>query len=854
VKEERKIYYQINYIGLGGAGCNILEQMLKSESFLEFIANSDIKLNAMAIDVADGDINELKNTYEELIKKLTEKGIPKDKVFLKATTIKFSSPDVLFDFLQKYPQYIRANEGRDIPNYRMWIDNKIKIPNLAGGVGRMRSLAKAVYALNYYHFAQLQNFLEEFLNRVSTSTVQPIIFLIYGLGGGTGSGIVYDLAVHIKKKIGGGIPIISLAVLPSNADDSLAKGPSPYLALNEFKEIFNLDKNPDNPLTASFFLPLQVAVTETKEGTLTFAKQQIDEEILNIVKLLYSFDMADMLADIGVNRNLKQNYVNLLGFLKVRYPIEDYIKASEVYLKRLDLLRNMIEEKRKFFNAANQYLSYLYDNGKEFFKIYQVNIGEPVEDVDKKILEIVKINSRFDVDVQQTLKTLQKYYIEEFVNLYEPLLKSLKFPQNSIESMTLERVVETLNYIQKMASVDFDINVFENNINECQNSIQQSRFSSKQLELLDQIIAFLRYSTEAIRVYQKYYIIKYFLEDLSARTVTVNPEKSKEFREIINEEMIALIRYMNTVTADPNDEKRSIATYAGGFQTVKKRINEKINGIKMTIDQLQEEISRRKLEVEEINKELKKAGIFSGGKKERLRKRLGELNAQMTEYTEKLREKQKELENLNNIITSINTMLSYSEVTGTLWRMLNNYLNLEKEYNNIISNAVKSSYFFEKILDLSEEERLKIIALMLSGVEKEQISSPDTIREIVDQRRFKESLKGTMRLFTSPSFFGVKNYFKTDTIWAIISTPMLWDNEMQEELKNQLAQYLSVSASTGISIRPIKPVEPWTIEFLIVLAKGRPEDLDVYEIIQQNAMNYTPEELILFQSYKVEEI
>jgi len=852
---EREIFAQINFIGLGGTGCNVLTEMLSNDDFLKFyLDRQELRLNMLAVDVADGDVNRLKQKYDEVMAGLSERGVPRDKLFLAATTIKFNSPDVLFDFLQNYPKYLKTSEGRDIADYHPWIDSKMRIPNMAGGVGRMRGLAKAVYALNYYHFTQLPNILEEFLNRVSTSAVQPIIVMIFGAGGGTGSGIAYDMALHVRKKVGGGTPIMGLVVLPSNGDDSLAKGPSAYMTLEEYKTIFDLTKEQDNPFTSMFFLPLQVAVAETKGGTLNSAKSQIDEEILSVIKMMASFDMADMLADIGVNRNLRDRYMNVLGFLKARYPIEDYIGASRIYMEELRVLGDMIREKLSFFKSAEAYLNYLWGAGLEALANHLASIGESPGDADRRAEEIVRSNSKYEVDVSRVMKMLNDYLSNDFIDRYSPLLKSMGFAETSPEGSTLSTVVGSLEYLRdKLASPEFNIEAFDEMVKRAKDAITQARFTARELELLGQIASFMDYSIMLVRVFQEFYLTRYLLDDLPRRISTQDAERAKEFRRIVDEDLSSLIQYLTTVISKPRDEKSSLPQYAGSFQGVRGRTAERLKTLKIEMDQIGASIARYNAELEEVKSDLKHTGILSGGRRKRLEKEMSRLNEEITRAQAELDAKKREHDSWQSILDSVNAMLKYADVTGSYWKALNNYVSLDQKYNEVLSNAVRSDHFFESVLDLSEEERLKIIALMLSGVEDAQLRTPEMLSKIVDMPRFKGNLKGKMRVFSSPSFFGLKEEYRTDSVWTIVSTPIIWDSELEEELKNQVAQYLSIKASLGVSVRPINPVEPWTVEFLVVMSKARPEDLEIYDEIKQNALSYSPEELRQFKSYRVEE-
>ena len=76
------------------------------------------------------------------------------------------------------------------------------IPPMAGGAGRRRALAKAIYALNYYQLGIIRNCINAFKEQALSAIVTPTVVVVYGLGGGTGSGIFFDFVKHLRKVLG----------------------------------------------------------------------------------------------------------------------------------------------------------------------------------------------------------------------------------------------------------------------------------------------------------------------------------------------------------------------------------------------------------------------------------------------------------------------------------------------------------------------------------------------------------------------------------------------------------------------------------------------------------------------------
>jgi len=338
-------YASIHIIGLGGTGTNIIQSIIESERFLSTISSEDLHQAFLAIDIADGDIESLQEAYKRLGQKMMSRGIPLDRIWLKTVKIRFSTPDALFEFINRYDK-ILSSEGVYIENFRPWVHSAMTIPPLAGGVGRQRALSKAIYLLNYYYYEELSGIIASFKDRVLTSRYTPIVTIVFGLGGGTGGGIVLDFARHLRAKLGTAVPIMGIAVLPSSADDYLARGPAPYTALLEVELLMNNDLNQKvteiygsiyrNPFNAFFFIALE-PVYNTKNNLIE-AKKELDEMLSEILNLLSRFDLADLMSRIGTNNIFGPNWVHTMGYLKIRYPVDGYIRYQKDFLSLLESL------------------------------------------------------------------------------------------------------------------------------------------------------------------------------------------------------------------------------------------------------------------------------------------------------------------------------------------------------------------------------------------------------------------------------------------------------------------------------------------------------------------------------------
>ena len=124
--------------------------------------------------------------------------------------------------------------------------------------------------------------------------------MVYGLGGGTGSGIFFDFARHLRKVLGSGVPIIAFVVTPCGGDDPPAKGCSAFVSMNELSLLLNKDYNDfviqtygeyyRNPLNALIYLPLLPAFS--KVGNIVNARKEMDDMVVDMLYTLIDFDLA----------------------------------------------------------------------------------------------------------------------------------------------------------------------------------------------------------------------------------------------------------------------------------------------------------------------------------------------------------------------------------------------------------------------------------------------------------------------------------------------------------------------------------------------------------------------------------
>ncbi|MGC8726225.1 MAG: tubulin-like doman-containing protein [Thermoplasmata archaeon] len=881
----------INLIGLGGTGCNVIENYIKDPSFIERLKGDfNYKFNAIALDIAEKDLNSLKDTYRDLQDKLKKEGISQDRIFIGLNTIKFNGSKVLEGFIKRNPSLFGVDNNNIKSNNIKSVNfNTIKIPNLAGGVGRKRGLSRALFISNYMNNPEINSLISQFGTRVN-STNKNVIITVFGVGGGTGSGMVVDMAKYIKKQLPN-VNIFGLAIVPSQNDDGLSRGPSPYMALNEFKILFDNESITkygfENPFTTMFFLPLEVTVSETHVGDMASAWSVMDNEINEILRILEIVDIEDIMSELDMSENMKDQYINSVGYLKVRYPIKEYIDVSEMKISRAGLVGTLIDEKIKFMDASSALLDVYYIRGFNIFKQHIIATGGSADDpnvVVNQIDELVKRNIDYGNEINRMIRNMQifnKQYVDIFMEIIETIeilqresetaaepdeLKnsnsnSINKTSTSNSNMTAISLLRTqfsnLGKIKEQSDLDsilLEMIKTQRSLDSMLNEGEGKLFtSSQQQNIVKSMRNFIGLAIKGYEIMKKYYIIKYLYMFLQSTIKVTVPDKLDDVSQLLNNEIVNLIRYISIVLGKIEQEYEMVSDYLIIMDLLK-------SNYKKEKDLLNDQLSDTDYKIKEIDRsikiiddELKSTGFLRGKNKKTLEKDRANAVSSMNRLIENKNLILSDIDSVDKMIKIIDTIKDYANVTGTAHKTLSNILKLNENILNTISIATKRTYYYEQIIDISPREARRIMGVILNG-RKESLLNVETIRKIVDMAILEEKLKSYVGVFRSASYFGLNSNYTTDRVLGIITSSISVSNEVIQNLKSELEIYSpgqSVNNVVSIKSIPIPQatgIESWLIKFLLIATKAKPEDLSVYDMIKKSVIDLPPERLEFYKA------
>jgi hypothetical protein len=857
-------------IGLGSAGTNIVEAFLANRKTKELMQNDLTRLSLLAIDIADPEIRSLQETYEQITKSMIKAGIPSERMRLIAQSVKFPTAEAMFDFInQKYGEYL-IGEGAKL-NFHPWLESTMAIPPMAGGAGRRRALAKAIYALNYYQLGIIRSCINSFKEQALSSIVTPTVVLVYGLGGGTGSGVFFDFARHLRKVLGSGVPIIAFVITPCGGDDPPAKGCSAFVAMNELSLLLNKDYNEyicneygeyyRNPLNALIYLPLLPAFS--KIGNIVTARREMDEMVVDLLYLFMDFDLADLLGGIGTEVGLTNNSAHTLGMLKVTYPVEDYISAFKLNFEGMQLMQESRKEKLDILDEVSNVVKVDSEVTRDLFKNYLIKTGTfDQEQFEEKLRNLINSNPRLEEDITLHVKGIE-IQVKNWLNEIMQFLSTIKLMgkvgpiEEAIINLTLRKAgSRKLNNLEALlvnltkTHLDFSKKK-EAILDRLSQLIPSSQvFTLRQKKVLEDLVNISELAEKSLGILKFYDETRYLTEAL-IRYYEALPECKVELEELkdIQTELATIYLIIQLMLRTPSDESRMIDEHLAYINGILARRLQKRGNFDSEVLRVQETKKRKEFDKSKMEIQVRK---FFGGKRY-AREQLLQLERDLK------RIEQEEAFAIENLDKADSTIKLYEklgkrfELVSEYRKRLNKIVELQKEYTEKIATITAPKRYFEKCTDLTESEQLKIIFKILTEQE-ETLTRKAIFKHILDMDHYRDYMKSVVRAFKTPSIMGFKPTYKTDYIWVTVSTPPnMWTEDMSQEVYTALAGYVTSEVSRTITVRVVESRDEWETKILVVGGRGKPEDLESYDEMQLLYSKSNDFERYLSRSYLLEQ-
>ncbi|MDO8473864.1 MAG: tubulin-like doman-containing protein [Dehalococcoidia bacterium] len=880
MQESSKRNFAPQLVGLGGTGADIIASMLRNKDLmLPLLRTNGIRVSCMGLDVATAQIENLTAAYDEMKLEMKSRNIPGDKLFLVAKSVKFPTPEVMFDFVRDYRKYLSKEGSIEPANYKPWLSSAVDIPPLAGGVGRKRALAKAIYGLNYHVLRMVSDAISSFKEHVVSSTLQPIIFLIYGMGGGSGSGMALDFARHLRKEVGSGVPIIGLAILPCPGDDPPAKGASAYAAVLEHSLVLDRTYNNmvtrkfgagyENPFNAFFVMPLGPAFGQGKG--LLYAHQTIDEAVGDILIRSLNFDPADLLANIGANVDLEGQWMHSMSTVSISYPVQEYIELTQGYLDRLDKITGLRKEKKELYRGAHmtetggvrKLLDACRAELTDIYKMWLTRRGRYDPEKFPELLRSMIYEDRaVDADYAVYIRGIQDSVKAQMNELYQSVRAiGLAAPEGTLEARIRKLLLQFYDLASEVGTKPSD---FEQKVPEIMSSLPEDlltahQLTPRQVQLVRDVIDLADIILDYLAALRGYLECRKLADRLYRLVESSEKSEDREkalaaIRKISSPELVVLFSLISSIHTPLTTEIKNMDEYLTNCRRMKKMLSEEERSAETLYHAVEEQRILAEAEKRRLEKDIQSLRpIFSPpGKRKMLMARIGDVKQRLAILDQEIAERKAESDRVAGKVKEYASIEKKFETNSEYRKLVALVIDLTNRYYERQGELRKDRGFYDRTGELTEAEQLKIMQLILKG-EQSALSRENVLDQIVDKDHLRRYLVSVLNLFRLPDTLGVTQEYRSDFIWFTVVAPQgIWNKELEHDVTTALSGYVKGDVSRTIYIRQIDSDDPWKVRFMVVAAKATPKWLSSYQDMRQLYFSSSPGEKHMAHSFLIE--
>ncbi len=345
---------------VGGAGKAIAYKILGSDWVLEEILKprpNPESLTITIIDTAEGEENTDRQRIQEIREEITSRkqelmdtansrpgNIDVEYKLVTSDLHLSGSIDLIGD--EAVPR-ITAGNGMDEENW--WIQEQHINENLdfAKGVVRKRGLGKAIYYKAYAEDDEISTYID--------LPQKGRVAILAGLGGGTGSGILLDLAQHLQEKQRTA-EITLFGILP-NHTEGLKENANAFAALSELEYNALEEKK---VFKDRILVPIDPTNFDGKTGNRIQTGQLLDELDEAIIYLISSYYNTEGLEDPFADTPSYAPFT--IGIPQVlRYNVEAINEAREQFREALNEKEEALQAEDEIYSKLDRFLVKHYD-------------------------------------------------------------------------------------------------------------------------------------------------------------------------------------------------------------------------------------------------------------------------------------------------------------------------------------------------------------------------------------------------------------------------------------------------------------------------------------------------------------
>jgi hypothetical protein len=567
------------------------------------------------------------------------------------------------------------------------------------------------------------------------------------------------------------------------------------------------------------------------------------------------FDLADLLSRVGTNNDFGPNWAHTLAYLRIRYPVQDYIDYTHEYLKLLETLGSFMEAKKEALVTINEAMRNRFAALKGLYRknLIQTNNYRP-DSFDSEVEDVIRRGGKFEAEFRKQVRGLEDFALN-YNQRWTKVIQAMAFGPETVEYS----VIQGLNHWhEQISNLGANYEQFLKDIPlytaELENSITASKFlTSSQIRQIRSYVAFVNLVATSLETLTLYIRAKGLADEVA---VIYAKDESKEGKLAASKgetDLLPLYKAAGYILNRPETEIKVSDQYVPGIRVVKKGLDDTYREASASLESTERLLAQKEQDVARLRKEIDKIRLDVSGKKKLLKRTLDSLQNEVGAVRAQIEQQRADRDKLKADLDKLTELEKALEIVSPYRKILASVVNKTVELNTRMSGITNTGSYYERVVELSEVEQVKIMEKILRE-DEESLKGDSILKEIVDRERFRSIVKSYIRIFSVPNYPGLSDSYRSDLIWATVGIPPgLWDQELQGALTSTLNVYSSVEASKSISVRQIPQMDPWTITFLVIMAKARTDQIEKFPSMKNDVEGVTKSERVLFRSFLLEQ-
>ena len=462
--------------------------------------------------------------------------------------------------------------------------------------------------------------------------------------------------------------------------------------------LFNLDLNEKvakefgeayrNPFTSLFFVPLEPVYNN--RSNLVNAKKELDDAIVDTLHILSTFDLADLLSRLGTNNNFGPNWVHTMAYLKIRYPVDDYVDYFHEYLRLTELIGGFMNLKKEALLRINETLNNRFLESKELYRRLLISQNRyAIETFDKDVEDIIHRAGKFDSEFKRQAKGLEDFALR-YSDSFSKVLRAMVFSEDSAEYSVVYQIKKWKDQISHIGTTFEELqNELPTSLSELEDSLTASKLlTSSQIRQVRSYVAFVYLINTALQTLTLYIRAKALADEVGVLNGNDNKKTRGSSSNNIPAEdtqLLPLFRAAGYILTRPETEVKVSDQYIPGIRVVRKNVDSTYKEALANAESTERLLAQKQTEVTRLQREATKVRIDVSGKKKLLQKSLNSLQNDAAALSAQLSDQRAECDRLRIESEKLAELESELEMASQYHKMLSQIVNKTNELNSKMS-------------------------------------------------------------------------------------------------------------------------------------------------------------------------